>query len=449
MATNQSSTLTGALGAVLGYVGSEVAELTLFERLYWPERYYNDLSLKVALQQAFLMTMGGPLHAAALKSLDTFRKHGLYLGTGRGNMLGTAFYADRNITYSTGLADDSHSDETRNAFWVEVVRSLDRTFQESDTTTKKLLDSRQDGDAKPSRQVRSVQTIYYLELGAVPLRSGDSPAHRTSSIDCIREDSVTWKTFVCILLSEVVAIGVGIGAIFLGAPWMAIVMAIPLLLKTISATLSVRREGLSSLPEFEKHDATAEHEIFNIYLPQHGFLLVVGPATLIHQFFRHYGHPVRNGSRFPGNRFREVIAMVLLYCFVLYFPAGLTFTFWLDDSVQYLWLAYQLYAVLAMHVVRLLDWQGTGRTEERVAKSLSQGKTVWLQSLGGTTVSAKVKMEPVLGIAEGKKRVQDMLYRHYGKNQGGTASVQHGPLMENSVPANGIPPSREEPEDTS
>lgn len=446
MATNQSSTLTGALGAVLGYVGSEVAEVILFERLFWPERFYNDLSLKVALQQAFLMTMGGPLHAAALKSLDTFRRHGLYMGTGRGNMLGTAFYADRSITYSTGLADDSRSDETRNAFWVEAVRSLDRTFQESDTTTKKLLDSRQDDDAKPSRQVRAVQTIYHLELGAV--RSGDSSAHRTSSIDCISENSVTWKTFVCILLSETVAIGVGIGAILLGAPWMAIVMAIPLLLKTMSATLSVRREGLSSLPELERHGSAAD-EIFNIYLPQHGFLLVVGPAPLVHQFFRHYGHPVRNGSRFPGNRFREVIAMVLLYCFVLYFPAGLTFTFWLDDSVQYLWLAYQLFAVLAMHVVRLLDWQGTGRTEERVARSLSQGKTVWLQSPGGTTVSAKVKMEPVLGIAEGKQRVQDILYRHYGKNQVETASLQHGPLKENSVPATGIAISKAEPEDTS
>lgn len=446
MATDQSSTLTGALGAVLGYVGSEVAEAILFERLFWPERYYNDLSLKVALQQTCLMTMGGPLHAAALKALDTFRTHGLYMGTGRGNMLGTAFYADRNLTYSTGLAADSRSDETRNAFWVEVVRSLNRTFQEDDTTTKDLPGYREDGNVKPSRQVRAVQTIYHLELGAV--RSGDSSAHRSSSVDRISEDTVTWKTFVCILFSEIVAIGVGIGAIFLGAPWMAIVMAIPLLLKTISAALSVRREGLASLPELEKNDYAVENEIFNIFLPQHGFLLIVGPAALVQQFFRHYGHPVRNGSRFPGNRFREVIAMVLLYCFVLYFPAGLTFTFWLDDSVQYLWLAYQLYAVLAMHVVRLLDWQGTGRTEERVARSLSHGKTVWLQCPGGTTVSAKIKSESVLGMAEGKKRVQDIVYRHYGKIGGQTASLQHVPSKNNSVPANDMPNCKAAPEHT-
>jgi hypothetical protein len=74
------SALAGALGSVIGYLGSEVAEQTLFERLLWPQRFYNDFNFFMFLKPMFLMPIGDPLHAAALETLDNFRGHGLYLG---------------------------------------------------------------------------------------------------------------------------------------------------------------------------------------------------------------------------------------------------------------------------------------------------------------------------------------------------------------------------------
>jgi len=64
------SALVGALGSVIGYLGSEVAQVSIFERLLWPERFYNDFNFSVFIKQSLFMTMGGPLHAAALATLD-------------------------------------------------------------------------------------------------------------------------------------------------------------------------------------------------------------------------------------------------------------------------------------------------------------------------------------------------------------------------------------------
>jgi hypothetical protein len=65
---------------------------TIFERLLWLQRFYNDFNLTICIKLALLMPMGGPLHRTALQSLDAFNENGLYLGSCQGNMLGTAFY---------------------------------------------------------------------------------------------------------------------------------------------------------------------------------------------------------------------------------------------------------------------------------------------------------------------------------------------------------------------
>jgi hypothetical protein len=65
----QASVLN-ALGTLIGYLGAEVAIPEIFERLLWPERCYNGSNLSKASQMAFFMPMGGPLHKAALSSLN-------------------------------------------------------------------------------------------------------------------------------------------------------------------------------------------------------------------------------------------------------------------------------------------------------------------------------------------------------------------------------------------
>src|SRR5277367_4605913 len=119
-----TSAVTGALGSIIGYLGAEVAEETLFERLLWPQRYYNDFNLLILFKMAFLMPMGGPLHRAALATLDLFRNKGLYLGRARGNMLGTAFMRNTEVGYyaRTMEADRESREEVRNGFWLEVLR---------------------------------------------------------------------------------------------------------------------------------------------------------------------------------------------------------------------------------------------------------------------------------------------------------------------------------------
>jgi hypothetical protein len=77
--------VAAAIGSVIGYVGAEVAEEELFERLLWPQRFYNYLDLRTSLKYAFLIPMGGPLHRAALQVLDTQRtlqgkSNGAYAG---------------------------------------------------------------------------------------------------------------------------------------------------------------------------------------------------------------------------------------------------------------------------------------------------------------------------------------------------------------------------------
>lgn len=54
-----------ALGSVLGYLGAEVAESSLFQRLLWPQRFYNYLDPILFLKLAFLFPTSGPLHRAA------------------------------------------------------------------------------------------------------------------------------------------------------------------------------------------------------------------------------------------------------------------------------------------------------------------------------------------------------------------------------------------------
>jgi hypothetical protein len=84
--------ITGALGTILGYLGAEVAEESTFERLLWPQRYYNDISPVILLRLTLFMPSGGPLHRAALETLSRFQKNGLYLGKTRGNMLGCVIF---------------------------------------------------------------------------------------------------------------------------------------------------------------------------------------------------------------------------------------------------------------------------------------------------------------------------------------------------------------------
>ena len=185
------------------------------------------------------------------------------------------------------------------------------------------------------------------------------------------------------------------------------------------------------MDELEKQSSLSPNEIFEIDDLNHGFAVIEGPAPVVRQFFRHYGHPTRHSQSIGlGDRSRELLSIVLIYAFVLYFPVGLVCLIWMRTEVQYLWLGYQVYAIIVMHVIRILGWGGCGRTEERIADHLKNGKKVWLQTQTGCTVSAELAVTSVSNVATGRKAVQAIIERHLQQRKcdsdssGGTCSPQ-------------------------
>ena len=402
--SDQSSVLSSTLGTILGYLGGEVAEEVLFERLLWPERFYNDFSTSILVKHGLLFPMGGPLHAAALETLDILRKQGMYYGSRRGDFLGTAFYNDLKLGYEcAGKADD-----VRNGFWVRVSRCVSRASLSNNKDLPKF--DVEDNQDEHALRLRSLQTVNYLTI-RLRKQVNQPGTDKSPEVIAIQEGRATWRTASGILVSETVTLATAIIAIFIGGWWVAIYMVIPLCLKIAALAASVHREGLESLSQLENQGPLTTHETFRISDPSHGYLVITGPRPVVTQFFRHYGHPTRFKSL---GRYREVLSIVIIYSFVLYFPVGLVANIWMDSSIQYLWLAYQLYTVLAMHIIRLLGWQDCGRTEERVARELMLGKTVRLQSQYGEDVEASLWTTFVPNVTSGEETVKLLMREQAG-----------------------------------
>lgn len=395
------SALVGALGSVIGYLGAEVAERAVFERLLWPQRFYHDPNPTVLIKQALLMTMGGPLHSTALATLDVFRNNGLYLGTRRGDMLGTAFLSDIHVpNYSrTGSNEKDMGKESRNGFWVRTMRSI----------TKPPENGTRLAAATPT-PYRALHLLLQLSLRRV-----DPSETMGQNVVKVTEDLSVGRYIIMIFilfLSELSSIA---AAVVAGARfktwWLVVYFSLPIIFKLIAVCFTVRREGLQDDDALGITPGVApSNVIYEVVDPNRSFLLIKGPATVIQQFFRHYGHPKRDSQAvWLPDRAREVICIIVIYGFVLYFPAGLIAALWMSPEVQYLWLGYELYAILAMHIVRIAGWEGCGRLEEHVARLLGDGHEVWLESSGGTTIAATLVTETVTNQAGGKLRVNEIV----------------------------------------
>lgn len=404
--------LVGALGSVIGYLGSEVAEDTVFERLLWPQRFYNDFDIAICLKMAFLMPMGGPLHKAALQTFDTFRRKGLYRGGQKGHMLGSAFFSDQKLNCRVLSSGNQELDdaEVRNGIWVEVLRRVKKSDSGTLRPTKNFDD---ESTAEPERFVRrSRQYLKHLRI---------FEPEKTSKLDItiVAEELLTWRTFAGIFASELSAIAV---ALVVGIKekniWFAVYLCLPLLLKLASSVVAVRREHLlvsrsrnagnktTQIPAVESDPRSIICEVSD---PDQGFLVIEGPEALVLQFFKHYGHPIREK---PSDRLRECFSMALVFAFVLCFPFGLLSMLWVKLEIQYLWLSYQMYAILAMHVLRLIDGGGCGRTEESLSSELSKGREVHLRRQDCSEVAATVEITPVDSVKIGRDLVAEIVGEH-------------------------------------
>ncbi|KAL9609353.1 MAG: hypothetical protein Q9167_005878 [Letrouitia subvulpina] len=397
-----------ALTAVIGYIGAEVAEECLLERLLWPQRFNNDLNFWVSLHQSLLGTLGGPLHKAALRVLENLRAKGLYSGPCRGHMLGTAFFSELKIMHFQRCNQERMSipEKSRNGFWIQTLHNVDVEKHVSFKIPKQDAESNQ-----PSKAYRSLQPVYHLKLG---IPSNDQKPNPKDI--CVHEDSISLAVIINAVLSELVPILTSLifGLKLKNLPFCFYVL-IPLLLKFLLIGFAVRRGGLMSKQDLQKVAENEKTDVgmteaFEVADPNHKFMVIEGPQPVIVQFFRHYGHPIRDdNSLWAGDRVREVACIIFVCCLFLYFPAGLLMAQWSAEDAQYLWLSYQLYAIVAMHINRVLGWQDLGRTERRIAKLLSNGRTIWLRTESGCAVSASLALYAIDKNSDGKIKVQGLI----------------------------------------
>jgi len=71
----EQTSILSALGTLIGYIGAEAATDQVFERLLWPQRFWNWFSIYHMFQVVLFMPMDGPVHRAALHTLDKFSEN--------------------------------------------------------------------------------------------------------------------------------------------------------------------------------------------------------------------------------------------------------------------------------------------------------------------------------------------------------------------------------------
>lgn len=326
---SESTSVISALGTLIGYIGSEAATDDLFERLLWPQRCFSAFSWSDIFRVGLLNPMGGPLHKAALTTLDRLHQNGLFVGQSLGNMLGTAFFHDTGLRYKMQDSPSSSmvKDYVRNALWVQAIRHIPIPITNQPDGNGEL-------GTKPPKLVRARTVVNILELSYTDCKVDPS---RTVKNDI---GSVSFRTLLAIIWSEITGIVVGVFVLAFWNSYFAVIWFLPVALRLLSAFTTIKRENLLTRPTAKEDEEEVKQFEVNTY--GHGFLLVEGKGSAVLQFFRHYGHPIRD-------RVREVLQIAIIVLLGLVFPVGLLCSLiWMPVGLQYLWLGYQLYATIAM-----------------------------------------------------------------------------------------------------
>lgn len=229
--TAQNTFILGALGTIVGYLGAQVAPDDLFERLLWPQRFYNDFHLRNAAKVAFLMPMGGPMHRAALATLDACLVNGLlHQGHQWGDMLGTAFFADSGLNYTihdpthNGPVPPTNHKSARNAFWATVVEQL--------PPPPTIVPQPGDPEALRAGIVRGRTAVNLLTFSyAYP---DDVQPSKVIDSDT---GPITMRCLVGIVTTEITGIVVGALVLGLWRSWFCVLWWLPVVLKANSAPI--------------------------------------------------------------------------------------------------------------------------------------------------------------------------------------------------------------------
>lgn len=350
------SNVFSAFSAVLGYIGAEAVTEHAFERLLWPQRYLSNCTWRNLAALALLDPMGGPLYKASIMALDEFRSQGLLEGSHHGDMLATAFLRSEPQWHTAPDERDPSRMKTtpiRNFLWFRVVRqALRRLHEKQDLRTPEIE------KVEAANVVRACTFVAHLTLRSA---NPKSPGPRVFEASSGHSLSAVSGILTAELTAIVVAVVIGVVWRSLWAFW----WMVPLLLRLLSLGFQLSREplaqipGVSSSPEWDYEIDCGHSRSF--------FMLITGPSEVVRQFLRHYGHPQRH-------RLREVVQIAIIVSFGCLFPLGLLCAgIWMPNDIQYVWVCYQVYVVIAMYVSRYVGGHEIATTEARLALPLSVG----------------------------------------------------------------------------
>ena len=227
MATGSPSAVAfGALGTLVGYVGAEVASDAIFSRLLWPERFYNTHRPTDLIVLAALMPMGGPIHKAALATLDQLIASGSNSGYCMGDMLGSAFYEDTNQKYILRRGEQHEADlqkEARNGLWIRAMRLVHWRALEKTLVPRSTGKSHKDEEAADRvTRLRAKRPLFWLTLQDGDIQQNQRPPQTTRVAGeqkikskqglLVEEKSGFFQRHVLlgIVVSEIISLSVGI-----------------------------------------------------------------------------------------------------------------------------------------------------------------------------------------------------------------------------------------------
>lgn len=373
-----SDNVFGAFGSVVGYVGAEAATTVAFERLLWPQRHYSNFHLSSGLGVAALTGMGGPVHKAALAILDNFLEHGLFRGRNQGHMLGTAFFRGRpewtwhQVEGHNGVAGkETVAKPIRNCFWPRAMSLVPAPVLSKDESGRPRTPASPSCMEKAALQQQQQVSRARVCVNHIVITPATTTDKNSNQIPFVSEDSgiPSLRVFLGIVASELS--GIVVASVIVGwymSPW-AVLFVLPLAIRLFAAVLSLHRQKLVPVDPSTLENKGLSH--FEVHYPQAGgdFMVITGSPSLVQQFFRHYGHPLRD-------RPREVAQLASVVFLGLLFPAGLlSSVLWMPAYLQYFWMSYQLYLVLAMHVARYWEVIESCTTlEAKIARALERNK---------------------------------------------------------------------------
>ncbi|KFH46882.1 hypothetical protein ACRE_021910 [Hapsidospora chrysogenum ATCC 11550] len=370
----QGGDVFGAFNALLGYIGGQAATITIFERFLWPQRHFAAVRPETLPRLALFYPMAGPVTPVALEVIDGAYRNGLFAGAVQGHMLGTAFYRDLETTYTlhAKAGEPERESQVRNCLWVQALLKMPLPELPSSSSRRSSGDdSNEEGrpsdKSAMSQPVRSRVAVNHLVITKASAADIADP-----ELPFVGEKvgHIGLSSLLAICLTEISGIGVTIGvAVILRSLW-SIVFIVPLVIRLLSALLAVHREGVSDLSDVPDDEP---HRDWEVQVPaiDGKFVLISGPPSVVNQFFRHYGHPVRN-------RFREVAQIILVVAFGTYFPVILLCqVLWMPGVIQYVFTIWQVFIIIMMHMDRFSQrgtWRST--TEARIGRVFATTRTL-------------------------------------------------------------------------